>query len=91
MPPAVMLVIIVGLAVVVTIMVTGKVNDQESQFKAKSAELEAKMSQKGKVVYTIKDIPEGQAIPMKPWKSATSNKARFRKTLLPPLAWLPVA
>jgi len=58
-----MLVVIVGLAVVVTIMVTGKVNEQESQFKAKQTELEAKMSAKGKVVYTIKDIPEGQTIP----------------------------
>ncbi len=47
MPPAVMLVIIVGLAVVVTIMVTGKVNDQESQFKAKCAELEAKSEPEG--------------------------------------------
>jgi pilus assembly protein CpaB len=63
MPPAVMLVIIVGLAVVVTIMVTGKVSEQETQFKAKQAELETKMSMKGKVVYTIKDIPEGQSIP----------------------------
>jgi len=63
MPPAVMLVVIVGLAVVVTIMVTGKVNEQETQFKAKQSELEAKMNQKGKVVYTIKDIPEGQTIP----------------------------
>jgi pilus assembly protein CpaB len=63
MPPAVMLVVIVGLAVVVTIMVTGKVNEQETAFKARTAELETKMSQKGKVVYTIKDIPEGQSIP----------------------------
>jgi len=63
MPPAVMLVIIIGLAVLVTIMVTGKVNEQETAFKAKQTELEAKMSQKGKVVYTVKDIPEGQTIP----------------------------
>jgi len=63
MPPAVMLVIIIGLAVLVTIMVTGKVNESESAYKAKQTELEAKMSAKGKVVYTIKDIPEGQTIP----------------------------
>jgi pilus assembly protein CpaB len=63
MPPAVMLVIIIGLAVVVTMMVTGKVSEQESQFKRKQSELEEKMNQKGKVVYTIKDIPEGQTIP----------------------------
>ncbi|HEY9777959.1 MAG TPA: Flp pilus assembly protein CpaB [Planktothrix sp.] len=63
MPPAVMLLIIVGLAVVVTMMVTGKVSEQETQFKQKQTELESKMNAKGKVVYTIKDIPEGQTIP----------------------------
>jgi pilus assembly protein CpaB len=63
MPPAVMLLIIVGLAVVVTMMVTGKVSEQEKTFQSKQAELEQKMNAKGKVVYTIKDIPEGQTIP----------------------------
>jgi pilus assembly protein CpaB len=63
MPPAVMLLIIVGLAVVVTMMVTGKVSEQEKTFQSKQAELESKMNAKGKVVYTIKDIPEGQTIP----------------------------
>jgi pilus assembly protein CpaB len=63
MPPAVMLLVIIGLAVVVTMMVTGKVSEQEKTFQAKQAELETKMNQKGKVVYTIKDIPEGQTIP----------------------------
>jgi len=63
MPPAVMLLIIIGLAVVVTMMVTGKVSEQETQFKQKQTELESKMNAKGKVVYTIKDIPEGQTIP----------------------------
>ncbi len=63
MPPAVMLLIIIGLAVVVTMMVTGKVSEQEKDFAQKKADLEAKMSAKGKVVYAIKDIPEGQTIP----------------------------
>ncbi|HEY9714289.1 MAG TPA: Flp pilus assembly protein CpaB [Chroococcales cyanobacterium] len=63
MPPAVMLLIIIGLAVVVTMMVTGKVSESENTFKAKEAELSAKMNAKGKVVYTVKDIPEGQTIP----------------------------
>lgn len=63
MPPAVMLLIIIGLAVVVTMMVTGKVSEQETTFKAKQAELESKMNAKGKVVYTVKDIPEGATIP----------------------------
>jgi pilus assembly protein CpaB len=63
MPPAVMLLIIVGLAVVVTIMVNSKLSEQDTQFKQKQADLEQRMNAKGKVVYTIKDIPEGQTIP----------------------------
>lgn len=63
MPPAIMLLIIIGLAVLVTMLVTGKVTEQQKSFEAKQAELENKMNAKGKVVYTIKDIPEGQTIP----------------------------
>jgi len=63
MPPAVMLLVIIGLAVVVTMMVTGHMSEQENAVKQQKAELEAKMNQKGKVVYTVKDIPEGQTIP----------------------------
>ena len=59
---AVPTVIIAG-AVVVTMMVTGKVSQQEKEFQQKQAELEAKMNQKGRVVYTIKDVPEGQVLP----------------------------
>jgi pilus assembly protein CpaB len=44
-------------------MVTGKVSEQEKTFQSKQQELEAKMSLKGKVVYAIKDIPEGATIP----------------------------
>ncbi len=63
MPPALMLLIIIGLAVLVTMMVTGRVSQQQAEFEAKKKDLEAKMSAKGKVVYAIKDIPEGQTIP----------------------------
>ena len=63
MPPAVMLLVIIGLAVVVTMMVTGKVSESEKTFEARKAELEQKANAKGRVVYTIKDIPEGQTIP----------------------------
>src|SRR3984885_13749733 len=63
MPPAVMLLIIIGLAVVVTVMVTGKVSEKKKTFQEKKQKLENKMNAKGKVVYTIKDIPEGQTIP----------------------------
>jgi Flp pilus assembly protein CpaB len=63
MPPALMLLIIIGLAVLVTMMVTGRMSQQEQELEAKKKDLEAKMSAKGKVVYAIKDIPEGQTIP----------------------------
>lgn len=63
MPPALMLLVIIGLAVVVTMMVTGKVSESEKTFEARKAELEQKATAKGKVVYTTKDIPEGQTIP----------------------------
>lgn len=63
MPPAVMLLIIIGLAVVVTMMVTGKMNESDARFQQREAELRAKMEAKGKVVYATKDIPEGQTIP----------------------------
>jgi pilus assembly protein CpaB len=63
MPPALMLLVIIGLAVVVTMMVTGKVSESEKTFEARKQELEQKASAKGKVVYTVKDVPEGQTIP----------------------------
>ena len=63
MPPALMLLIIIVLAVMVTMMVTGRMSQQEAELELKKRDLEAKMSAKGKVVYAIKDIPEGQTIP----------------------------
>lgn len=62
MPPAVMLLIIIGLAVVVTFMVTGKLSQSEDEARKQKEALEAKYSQKGKVVYSTKDIPEGATI-----------------------------
>jgi len=62
MPPAVMLVIIIGLAVVVTMMVTGTMGQKEKEAAEQKAALEAKYNQKTKVVYSTKDIPEGATI-----------------------------
>ncbi len=62
MPPAVMLLIIVGLAVVVTMMVTGKMSESEKQMKDQEQALKAKYEQKAKVVYTTKDIAEGATV-----------------------------
>ncbi|MBI4534582.1 MAG: Flp pilus assembly protein CpaB [Candidatus Melainabacteria bacterium] len=62
MPPAVMLLIIVGLAVMVTMMVTGKMGESERMAKEQEAALKAKYEAKGTVVYATKDIPEGATI-----------------------------
>ncbi|HEY9785977.1 MAG TPA: Flp pilus assembly protein CpaB [Candidatus Obscuribacterales bacterium] len=63
MPPAVMLLIIIGLAVVVTMMVTGKVSESETKYAQQVEEMKRRAEAKGKVVYAVKDIPEGQTIP----------------------------
>lgn len=62
MPPALMLLIIIGLAVFVTYMVTGKLGESERAAKEQEAALKAKYEVKGKVVYATKDIPEGVTI-----------------------------
>jgi pilus assembly protein CpaB len=62
MPPAVMLLIIVGLAVVVTMMVTGKMGQEKAEYDSKMKALEAQQAQKAKVVYSVKDIPEGATV-----------------------------
>jgi pilus assembly protein CpaB len=62
MPPAVMLLLIIGLAVIVTMMVTGKLSENEKALDAQKAAFEQKANAKGRVVYAVKDIPEGTAI-----------------------------
>src|SRR3990167_4104591 len=62
MPPALMLVIIIGLAVFVTMMVTGKLGESERAAKEQEAAYKAKYEAKGNVVYATKDIPEGTTI-----------------------------
>jgi len=57
-----MLVVIIGLAVVVTMMVTGTMSQKDREASEKEAALNAKYNQKAKVVYSTKDIPEGSTI-----------------------------
>jgi len=57
-----MLVVIIGLAVVVTMMVTGSMSQKDREAADQKAALEAKYNQKSKVVYSTKDIPEGATI-----------------------------
>jgi pilus assembly protein CpaB len=57
-----MLLVIIGLAVVVTMMVTGKMGESEKQAAQQIAAMKAQTEQKGKVVFATKDIPEGATI-----------------------------
>jgi pilus assembly protein CpaB len=63
MPPAAMLLIIVGLAVVVTMLVTNTIDETKKLSAARTADIEAQLSAKGKVIFATKDVPEGQPIP----------------------------
>jgi pilus assembly protein CpaB len=62
MPPILMLFIILGLAVVVTMLVMGKMNEGEEKVRALKAANEEAANQKSKVVYSTKDIEEGEMI-----------------------------
>lgn len=62
MHPAVMLIIILGLAVVVTMMVMGQLGESEKKAAEQKAALEAKYNQKVMVVFATKDVPEGATI-----------------------------
>jgi len=61
-PPALMLGVIIGLAIVVSIMVNGQISSIYKDHEAQIAILKAQNSVKTKVVYATKDIPEGVAI-----------------------------
>ncbi len=62
-PIALLLVIIVVIAGVIAIGVTGIISESQKTYEARKAELEQKANAKGKVVYTVHDIAEGQPIP----------------------------
>lgn len=82
MPPALMLVLIIGLAVLITMMVTSNQQQQEAQLKAKEQDLIAKMSAKGKVVYAVKDIPEGSTIPVESLEEKEIEQAKIPQDAL---------
>lgn len=62
MPPILMLFIILGLAVVVTMYVMGMVNQSQEQLQRERALHEQAQSAKTKVVYSTKNIEEGEII-----------------------------
>lgn len=62
MPPTLMLLIIVGLAVSVTIAFTSTEAGRNAEYTSKIQDLERHNMAKAKVVYVVKDIPDGQII-----------------------------
>jgi flagella basal body P-ring formation protein FlgA len=62
LPASACLLIIIGFAYLVTIVVTGKVSEQEKTFQVKQLELEAKMNAKHIVVCVKRRIAEGDMI-----------------------------
>jgi pilus assembly protein CpaB len=62
-PIALLLVIIVVVAGVIAMGVTSIITESQKSYEVRRLELEQKANAKGKVVYTIHDIAEGQPIP----------------------------
>jgi len=67
MPPAVMLLIVIGLAVLVTMMVTGKVSEQENQYREQKTDSAAAQDGRPmkKAYYSVALIPQGSTIERK--------------------------
>lgn len=63
-PPAMMLLIIVGLASLVTFQVSSYVNGTKNKYDDEINRIKEAQAAKGKVVYAVRDIPEGSSIPM---------------------------
>ena len=86
-PIALLLVIIVVIAGVIAMGVTGIISESQRKYDALTAEAQQKANAKGKVVYTVHDIAEGQPIPGDALEEKKSSKAKFRRmvSLLPVL------
>jgi pilus assembly protein CpaB len=61
-PPAIMLLMIIGVAVLVTVTVTSSESVRDKAFNDTLKDLERKNNAKAKVVYVINDIADGQVI-----------------------------
>lgn len=62
MPPALMLLIILGLAVTATMLYMQQSNEANRKISEIQSAHDAEANQKGAIVYAVKDIPEGQEI-----------------------------
>ncbi|MBI2812234.1 MAG: Flp pilus assembly protein CpaB [Candidatus Melainabacteria bacterium] len=76
MPPAFMLLTIIGLAVGVTFLVTDRLKKQEDDYRTKTDAMTAQMSAKSTVVYSTRDIPEGQTIPSEALEERQIDQAK---------------
>lgn len=63
-PPAIMLLLIVGLASLVTFQVSSYVNGKQNAYDEELNRIKTAQAAKTKVVYIVRDIPEGASIPM---------------------------
>lgn len=62
-PPVVLVAVIVGMAAFIALLVTGELTRSKADYDSKLEAIEKQKDAKGTVVFAIKDIPEGQAIP----------------------------
>jgi len=62
-PPAVLLILIIGMAVLVAMGVQDTLNKKEQALQNEHAAITARLNAKSTVVYAIKDIAEGEKIP----------------------------
>lgn len=61
-PPALMLVMIVGLAVLITVTITSSSETSKAQLEEQKRIMQERANAKTKAVYVVKDIPEGAII-----------------------------
>lgn len=61
-PPAIMLVMIVGLAVLITVTITNSTESNKAQLEEQRRLMVERANAKTKAVYVVKDIPEGAVI-----------------------------
>ena len=62
-PPALMLTLIIGIAAVVSLFVVNEENNRNKNLDLTISDMRSKANAKSKVVYIVKDIPEGSTIP----------------------------
>jgi pilus assembly protein CpaB len=62
-PPALMLTLIIGIATVVSLLVVNEENNRARNLNLTLADIHSRANARAKVVYAVKDVPEGSIIP----------------------------